>query len=159
MSMELLGARDLGQFYEQPDSDRSYRQLLEGIVLILPWIATVDAFNLTGKHQQALSLSRALIAQARDLGYRPLVAELLQRRWAFNNSLTDYREPIADLEEAFSLGLATVFLNSRLASKPSSRTLRNISTSATSSSRSIRSMTEGSAASVSSVAVSATMAL
>ena len=27
------------------DADRSYRQLLEGIVLILPWIATVDAFQ------------------------------------------------------------------------------------------------------------------
>ena len=45
MSMELLGARDLSLFYEKPDADRSYRQLLEGIVLILPWIATVDAFQ------------------------------------------------------------------------------------------------------------------
>ncbi|GAC1471278.1 MAG: M3 family oligoendopeptidase [Isosphaeraceae bacterium] len=45
MSMELLGARDLGQFYEAEDLNRSYRQLLEGIVLILPWIATVDAFQ------------------------------------------------------------------------------------------------------------------
>ncbi len=45
MSMELLGARDLTQFYNPGDSDRSYRQLLEGIVLILPWIATVDAFQ------------------------------------------------------------------------------------------------------------------
>ncbi|HEU5115591.1 MAG TPA: M3 family oligoendopeptidase, partial [Isosphaeraceae bacterium] len=45
MSMELLGARDLGMFYNETDADRSYRQLLEGIVLILPWIATVDAFQ------------------------------------------------------------------------------------------------------------------
>ena len=45
MSMELLGARDLSLFYAKPDADRSYRQLLEGIVLILPWIATVDAFQ------------------------------------------------------------------------------------------------------------------
>lgn len=45
MSMELLGARDLGRFYHERDADRSYRQLLEGIVLILPWIATVDAFQ------------------------------------------------------------------------------------------------------------------
>jgi oligoendopeptidase F len=45
MSMELLGARNLGQFYNEADADRSYRQLLEGIVLILPWIATVDAFQ------------------------------------------------------------------------------------------------------------------
>ena len=69
--------------------------------------ATVDAFNLTGKQQQALSLSRSLLAEARTLGYRPLVAELLERRWAFNFSLKDAGEPIADLEEAFSTALAT----------------------------------------------------
>jgi oligoendopeptidase F len=45
MSMELLGARDLEEFYTPEDAHRSYRQLLEGIVLILPWIATVDAFQ------------------------------------------------------------------------------------------------------------------
>jgi oligoendopeptidase F len=45
MSMELLGARDLDEFYGKDDASRSYRQLLEGIVLILPWIATVDAFQ------------------------------------------------------------------------------------------------------------------
>jgi len=45
MTMELLGARDLGHFYGPGDANRSYRQLLEGIVLILPWIATVDAFQ------------------------------------------------------------------------------------------------------------------
>lgn len=45
MSMELLGARNLDRFYQPDDADRSYRQLLEGIVLILPWIATVDAFQ------------------------------------------------------------------------------------------------------------------
>ena len=45
MSMELLGARNLGEFYGEDDANRSYRQLLEGIVLILPWIATVDAFQ------------------------------------------------------------------------------------------------------------------
>ncbi len=45
MSMELLGARELAMFYPKGDADRSYQQLLEGIVLILPWIATVDAFQ------------------------------------------------------------------------------------------------------------------
>lgn len=45
MSMELLGARRLEKFYDEDDANRSYRQLLEGIVLILPWIATVDAFQ------------------------------------------------------------------------------------------------------------------
>ncbi|WP_435009209.1 M3 family oligoendopeptidase [Tundrisphaera lichenicola] len=45
MSMELLGARNLELFYNEDDANRSYRQLLEGIVTILPWIATVDAFQ------------------------------------------------------------------------------------------------------------------
>jgi oligoendopeptidase F len=45
MSMELLGARDLEVFYQEADAHRSCRQLLEGIILILPWIATVDAFQ------------------------------------------------------------------------------------------------------------------
>jgi oligoendopeptidase F len=45
MSMELLGASHLDVFYNTADAHRSYRQLLEGIVLILPWIATVDAFQ------------------------------------------------------------------------------------------------------------------
>jgi oligoendopeptidase F len=45
MTMELLGARTLDGFYSREDAARSYRQLLEGIVQILPWIATVDAFQ------------------------------------------------------------------------------------------------------------------
>ncbi|MEW4570158.1 M3 family oligoendopeptidase [Tautonia sp. JC769] len=45
MSMELLGAPELTVFYSEADAKRSYRELLEGIVLILPWIATVDAFQ------------------------------------------------------------------------------------------------------------------
>lgn len=45
MSMELLGAKQLEAFYQPEDANRSYRQLLEGIVLILPWIAQVDAFQ------------------------------------------------------------------------------------------------------------------
>ena len=36
---------DLDLFYDKADAERSNRKLLEGIVLILPWIATVDAFQ------------------------------------------------------------------------------------------------------------------
>jgi oligoendopeptidase F len=45
MTMELFGAKHLDPFYEHADAERSNRKLLEGIVLILPWIATVDAFQ------------------------------------------------------------------------------------------------------------------
>lgn len=45
MSMELLGNEFLGEFYSSPDAQRARRDHLEGILRILPWIATVDAFQ------------------------------------------------------------------------------------------------------------------
>ncbi|MGO8929465.1 MAG: M3 family oligoendopeptidase [Limisphaerales bacterium] len=45
MSMELLGNEFLEQFYTAPEANRARRTHLEGIVTILSWIATVDAFQ------------------------------------------------------------------------------------------------------------------
>ena len=46
MGMELLSAAHLDAFYQDPeDRRRAYRERLEGIVRIFPWIATVDAFQ------------------------------------------------------------------------------------------------------------------
>ena len=45
MSMELLGCKDLETLYSPVDAQRSYRQLLEGIVKFLPYMAAVDAFQ------------------------------------------------------------------------------------------------------------------
>ena len=45
MSMELLGNEFIGEFYSAPEAERARRTHLEGIVDILPWIATVDAFQ------------------------------------------------------------------------------------------------------------------
>ncbi len=46
MSMELLGAEFLGEFYAQPEeANRARRTHLEGIVATFPWVATVDAFQ------------------------------------------------------------------------------------------------------------------
>jgi len=46
MAMELLAARHLDVFYRNPeDFKRSYRTTLEDAVTILPWIATIDAFQ------------------------------------------------------------------------------------------------------------------
>ncbi len=46
MSMELLAARHLDVFYRNPqDYRRSYRATLEDAVAILPWVATIDAFQ------------------------------------------------------------------------------------------------------------------
>lgn len=45
MSMELLGNEFLEEFYPGPEANRARRTHLEGIMNILPWIATVDAFQ------------------------------------------------------------------------------------------------------------------
>jgi oligoendopeptidase F len=46
MGMELLGSRYLDVFYRNPaDLKRSYRATLEDAVLVLPWVATIDAFQ------------------------------------------------------------------------------------------------------------------
>jgi oligoendopeptidase F len=45
MSMELLGARFLNEFYDEEGSRRSYKDLLEEVITLFPWIATIDAFQ------------------------------------------------------------------------------------------------------------------
>lgn len=45
MSMELLTMDHLDVFYNEDDAARAKRSLLEGIVRILPWIATIDGFQ------------------------------------------------------------------------------------------------------------------
>ncbi len=45
MSMELLGGHFLDVFYSSKDVERARRKHLESIIDILPWIATVDAFQ------------------------------------------------------------------------------------------------------------------
>ena len=45
MSMELLTHDFLDEFYTEEDANRAVRKHLEGIVSILAWIATIDAFQ------------------------------------------------------------------------------------------------------------------
>jgi len=46
MSMESLGRDHLDVFYEDPaDADRARRDHLEGIIRLLPWVATIDSFQ------------------------------------------------------------------------------------------------------------------
>ncbi len=46
MGMELLGADHFDAVYPQPaDAARARRQLLEGVVRFLPWMATIDSFQ------------------------------------------------------------------------------------------------------------------
>jgi len=45
MSMELLGSPHLTEFYSPEDAARARRTHFEGIIALLPWVATIDAFQ------------------------------------------------------------------------------------------------------------------
>ena len=45
MSMELLGADHFDVFYSDADAARAKRNLIEGIIRFLPWMATIDSFQ------------------------------------------------------------------------------------------------------------------
>ncbi len=45
MSMELLGGEHIDVFYDEADTARAKRSLLEGIIRFFPWMATIDGFQ------------------------------------------------------------------------------------------------------------------
>jgi oligoendopeptidase F len=45
MAMELLGSEHFDVFYDSQEQARARRKQLEGIVTLLPWIATIDSFQ------------------------------------------------------------------------------------------------------------------
>jgi oligoendopeptidase F len=45
MAMELLGSAQFSVFYDPPDAMRARRNMLEGIIRFLPWMATIDSFQ------------------------------------------------------------------------------------------------------------------
>ncbi|MDR2732021.1 MAG: M3 family oligoendopeptidase [Fibromonadaceae bacterium] len=45
MSLELLGAADLSDFYTPEDSRRSRTESLQDIISLFPWVAIIDAFQ------------------------------------------------------------------------------------------------------------------
>jgi len=65
MSMELLGAEDLSDFYSPADFQRSRVDALEDIISLFPWVAIIDAFqhelythpNHTAKNRKEIWLS------------------------------------------------------------------------------------------------------
>jgi tetratricopeptide (TPR) repeat protein len=88
----------------EPPASEAARVQVEGL---RRRAATVDALNLTGKHEAALEQGHRLVGEARTLGYRPLLAELLVRQWAFVHSSAFGVDAAKDLEEASWLALAT----------------------------------------------------
>jgi eukaryotic-like serine/threonine-protein kinase len=67
--------------------------------------AVVDALNTTGNGERGYALGRQLIGEARALGYRPLLAELLERLWAHSDHSARENEAARDLEEAAWMAL------------------------------------------------------
>jgi tetratricopeptide (TPR) repeat protein/predicted Ser/Thr protein kinase len=69
--------------------------------------AIAKALNDTGKHPLALQRSAALIDEARAIGYRPLLADLLFMAGEFDNGANFRPEAVPLLEEALWTGLAS----------------------------------------------------
>ena len=45
MSMELMTQNEWGEFYNDEEANRARIGHLEGIIFLLPWIATIDSFQ------------------------------------------------------------------------------------------------------------------
>lgn len=88
MAMELIANQHLEEFYPPEDARRSRQTHLEGILELLPWIATIDAFQhwiyLHPKHTRQertdhwLSLRRRFAGVADWTGYEEVEAHLWQ---------------------------------------------------------------------------------
>lgn len=88
MAMELIANQHLDEFYSPEDAARSRQAHLEGILELLPWIATIDAFQhwiyLHPTHSRAernehwLALRRRFAGLADWSGYEEIEANLWQ---------------------------------------------------------------------------------
>jgi tetratricopeptide (TPR) repeat protein len=88
----------------EPPRDQATRARIEAL---LGRVAVAEALNNTGKHQRAMDESRRLVAEARALGYRPLLAELLGRVGSLEAGTAFERSAESDLEESVRLALAS----------------------------------------------------
>jgi oligoendopeptidase F len=90
MSMELLCFPYLGEFYKDPEAARARRQHLEDLAKMIPWIATIDAFqhwiythpNHTRKERiaQWLELDRRFGPAVDWAGFEPYRETMWQRQ-------------------------------------------------------------------------------
>jgi len=88
----------------EPPRDAPTRARVEAI---REQTAVVEALHLTGKHRQALDLGRKSIEEARATQYRPLIAEVLVRTWAFQEATAFPEETAAGLQEGIWTALAS----------------------------------------------------
>jgi len=89
----------------EPPRDAPTRARVEAI---RQQTAVVEALHLTGKHRQALDLGRKSIEEARATRYRPLLAEVLVRTWAFEDAPAFRKETVvADLQEGVWTAIAS----------------------------------------------------
>jgi oligoendopeptidase F len=90
MSMELLGSDHFDIFYPPADAARAKRNLIEGVIRLLPWIATIDSFQhwiyTHPSHDRAerqahwIGLLDRFSSQLDWTGYEPVRESLWQRQ-------------------------------------------------------------------------------
>ena len=119
MGMELLATSHLGVFYKDSDDlARAYRSRLEDVVLLLPWIATIDAFQhwiyahavhtREERGQQWLKIHSRFFTEADWSGYEE------QRRFLWHRQLHLFQSPFYYIEYGIAqIGALQVWMRSR----------------------------------------------
>ena len=118
MAMEHIGGQHLSEFYNEADSARAWVENLESDIMLLPWIATIDAFqhwiythpNHTDEERADywLELSNKFGSGVDHTGYE----EVLKYRW--HAQLHIFEVPFYYIEYGIALlGALQVWRNSR----------------------------------------------
>jgi tetratricopeptide (TPR) repeat protein len=88
----------------EPPADRATQARVDEIRRAA---AVAKALNDTGRHPEAMARIEELTSRARSLGYRPLLAELLERQAVFHEGANFSAGALAVAEDAIWTGVAT----------------------------------------------------
>jgi tetratricopeptide (TPR) repeat protein len=88
----------------QPPPDEATRRRVEDVH---KRAAVAKAVNDTGKHEEAIALTRALLKEARDIGYKPLLAEMLDAHTTAHSGPNFRADIVPLMEETVWVGLAS----------------------------------------------------
>ncbi len=118
MGMELLCQDRLAPFYDEEEAARSLRAHLEGTISLLPWVATIDAF------QHWIYRNPGHTAEERSVAFRGLVARFGNdidwsgleeaRDWMWHRQLHVFLYPFYYIEYAIAqMGALQLWVNHR----------------------------------------------
>jgi oligoendopeptidase F len=130
MSMELLCMNMLDEFYSGQDLSRAKKEQLEGIIGVLPWIATIDAFQhwiyLNPDHTRDQRRQRWLELHHRFGGREDYTGYEEQLAYSWHRQLHLFTAPLYYIEYGIAqMGALQIWLNSKKQFNSTVRAYRN----------------------------------